>query len=406
MSVSMEKLIENVWPSLKVEGSIGHGASGDVYRVRKAGMGRVYFSAVKAIQIPKNESEISELRTDGMDQQSIHHYFQDLVRQLSSEIDLMESLKSAPNIVSIEDFHVQKRKDRFGWIALIRMELLENLYSHIDRIGISENGIWHLAYDLCTALEYCGKLGVIHRDIKPANVFVTQFGDFKLGDFGISRKSGLSMIRSTKGTYAYMAPEVVRGQSYNRTVDLYSLGIMMYRYLNNNRLPYMPPHPAAITEHVSQLAFMKRLAGEPMEPPANGSSKMAEIVLKACAFESCDRFQSASEMKAALAEYNRMMVPMGELVIQPGTLTIPSPKAPRSSDNKPSENRSSDNHSSDTSSLRPAGDLSASVKQAYENKHSSHDHNARNMEVSQNAKEKKVEFSNAFMPAGELASKI
>ena len=49
---------------------------------------------------------------------------------------------------------------------------------------LTENEVIQLGLDLSKALEYCRKLNIIHRDIKPENIFVSRFGDFKLGDFG------------------------------------------------------------------------------------------------------------------------------------------------------------------------------------------------------------------------------
>jgi len=300
MDTRIAKSIEQVWPFLTVEEMLGQGSSGEVYRVRREGMGRTYYSAVKVIRIPKGDAEIREMRNDGMDEQSIHNYFQGLVDQLSAEIDLMESLKSAPNIVSIEDFCVQKHREKTAWLAHIRMELLESLNDYRERRGMSEEDVLRLGLDICTALEYCDKVNVIHRDIKPANIFVSEFGDFKLGDFSVSRRSWMTSVRSTKGTYAYMAPEVARGLSYDKTVDLYSLGLVMYRLLNENRLPFIPNPPAPIQYEDNQAAMSRRLAGETIPEPLHGSREIREAVLKACSFRPEDRYGSAQEMKEAL----------------------------------------------------------------------------------------------------------
>ena len=79
-----------------------------------------------------------------------------------------------------------------------------------------------LGIDLCRSLEYCGQLHIIHRDIKPENIFVSRFGDFKLGDFGIARELEKTMSTlSKKGTYSYMAPEMYRGEQYDSRVDMH-----------------------------------------------------------------------------------------------------------------------------------------------------------------------------------------
>ncbi|MCR4655916.1 MAG: protein kinase [Lachnospiraceae bacterium] len=98
---------------------------------------------------------------------------------------------------------------------------------------LPEKAVLKLGVDICSALEICAMKKVIHRDIKPENIFINEFGDYKLGDFGVARKlENVAGALSQKGTYNYMAPEVEKGTSYNETVDLYSLGLVLYRFLN------------------------------------------------------------------------------------------------------------------------------------------------------------------------------
>ena len=114
-------------------------------------------------------------------------------------------------------------------------------------------------------------------------------------------------VRSTsgshKGTDRYMAPEVFLDQPYGPTVDVYSLGLVMYRLLNNGRLPFLPPAPHPLTFGDYENAQIKRMRGEPVPPPAGADGELASIVLKACAFQSKDRWRSAGELQTALDEY-------------------------------------------------------------------------------------------------------
>lgn len=94
--------------------------------------------------------------------------------------------------------------------------------------------------------EYCQCQNIIHRDIKPENIFVSRFGEFKLGDFGIARELDRSMSGlSKKGTFSYMAPEMYKGEEYDARVDIYSLGIVLYKLCNHNRLPFYQSAKAA-----------------------------------------------------------------------------------------------------------------------------------------------------------------
>ena len=94
---------------------------------------------------------------------------------------------------------------------------------------------------MCNALELCEKRGIIHRDIKPDNIFINDNGDYKLGDFGVARQlEKSSTFMSRRGNQAYMAPEVYKGEWYGEKADIYSLGLVLYRLLNNSRIPFMP----------------------------------------------------------------------------------------------------------------------------------------------------------------------
>src|SRR5699024_1224641 len=90
--------------------------------------------------------------------------------------------------VGIEEFEVRERMDGIGWEAYIRMELLKNLNEYRAGRTLSREEIVRLGKDICQALICCEKNQIIHRDIKPSNIFVDFYGQFKLGDFGISRQ--------------------------------------------------------------------------------------------------------------------------------------------------------------------------------------------------------------------------
>ena len=88
---------------------------------------------------------------------------------------------------------------------------------------------------ICSALQYLHNHGIVHRDIKPSNIFINFEGEIKLGDFGIAFDSGESNLTESGlivGSYAYMAPEQIRGdQGTDASADLYSLGCVLYEML-------------------------------------------------------------------------------------------------------------------------------------------------------------------------------
>lgn len=295
--------IGSLWKGWKVDKFIGEGSFGKVYRIIREEFGHTYESALKVIEIPQTQGEVETIRNEGLSDDSVTSYFQSMVEDIVDEFALMSKLKGNTNIVSYEDHFVVPLVERFGWRIYIRMELLTPLYTYMRENTFSIRDVMQLGIDMCQALEVCQRYNIIHRDIKPENIFVSDLGKFKLGDFGIARQlektsSGLSK----KGTYTYMAPEVYKGMAYNSTVDIYSLGIVLYRFLNNNRTPFMPPYPQTIRYSDKEKANVLRISGQPIPKPCNAEGRLAEIILKACACNPAERYESASEMKRALQE--------------------------------------------------------------------------------------------------------
>ena len=294
-------IISAVWPEWKKVKCINRGSFGVVYEAVRTDHGVESRAAIKVISIPQNDAELESLRSAGLSADATKTYLQEVVNDFANEIRLMESFKGFQNIVSVEDYKVVERNDRVGWDIYIRMELLTPLNTYISDKVLSEREVIELGCDICSALERCAQRNVIHRDIKPDNIFINEFGDYKLGDFGIARKlENMTSGLSQKGTYNYMAPEVEKGYSYDATVDIYSLGIVLYWLLNKRRLPFVSTEKKLLSPRDLVTANRRRLDGEPLPAPCNASPAMAEVILKACDPDPRKRFASAEEMKNAL----------------------------------------------------------------------------------------------------------
>lgn len=96
---------------------------------------------------------------------------------------------------------------------------------------------------------------------------------------------------SKKGTYSYMAPESIKDEKYDSRVDIYSLGIVLYKLMNHNRLPFMNLEKQFITYRDKENALNRRISGETMEKPVDAGEQFAEIILRACAYDPVDRYR-------------------------------------------------------------------------------------------------------------------
>lgn len=298
----MEKQLPvSVWPEWEIIEKIGEGSFGKVYKAQRTEQGKVFYSAIKIITIPSSQGELSSVRSETPDEKSVKEYFYSLVKDCIQEVSTMEYFRGNSHVVAVEDYKVVEYLDDIGWDIYIRMEYLTSFLDYCAGKALTEKEVIHLGIDLCRALEYCQKQNIIHRDIKPENIFVSRFGEFKLGDFGIAREldrsaSGLSK----KGTFSYMAPEMYKGETYDNRVDIYSLGIVLYKLRNHNRIPFLNLEKQLITYRDKENALTRRMSGETLPCPVDAGEALAEVILKACSYNREERYRTAEEFREAL----------------------------------------------------------------------------------------------------------
>lgn len=261
------EVIQRVWSEWTVTEKIGEGSFGQVFKAEKESFGIRQESAIKVIRIPSDEAELEKVKSSfGLDDEELRDYFYPQLDKLKKEIELMMKLDDI-NIVKIHDFEIKESLDsKIGWYILIRMELLECLEKYVKNNDMTVADVVSIGEDILSCLETCEENNIIHRDIKPANLFRNEKGVYKLGDFGIAKDMSTSVgSLSYKGTENYMAPEVYMGKRYNSTIDIYALGIVLYKLLNRNRLPFMSQEK--LTSASIERAFQKRNTGEPLPKP-------------------------------------------------------------------------------------------------------------------------------------------
>ena len=289
------------WDGWKVVNKIGHGTYGVVYEIERTLFSVTEKAAMKVIRIPRDENDLEMLYlSSGYDEGMIEKSLEDELRRVEREYALMSEMRGVSNIVSCDDFAYRKNDSGVGYTIYIRMQLLRSLNLEIKEKrnngeAMTEDEVIKIGMDICRALTVCEKCDVIHRDIKPQNIMLSSLGDYKIGDFGTARSFDHSTQATMAGTVSFMAPEVFRRERYGRTVDIYSLGMVLYWLMNSYRMPFVPGDtvPSRI---VLDEADSKRMTGEQLPAPCNAGAELSRIILKACAFRSDDRYSSAGEM--------------------------------------------------------------------------------------------------------------
>lgn len=303
-------MAENTLIGQQVQGyhivqKLGSGGYGTVYLGEKEDLGKKYQTAIKHISMPDAEGYESVLQDYGYDKAATQAHFEKMVEGITAEINTLLELSKKDNrhIVAYYDHDIQRSESPLRFDIFLRMEYLTPLTSHVRRKGFTLGEVIKLGLNMCDALSLCHNSGVMHRDIKEANIFISENGNFKLGDFGVAKAVfEATQAGSIKGTASYMAPEIYLREPYDSSVDIYSLGIVLYKLLNNQRLPFMPDAPAPFTVDDRNLAETRRLKGEVPPLPANAKNKLGEIVVKACSVKT-DRYTKAEEFKFDLQSF-------------------------------------------------------------------------------------------------------
>ncbi|KAK7063073.1 Serine/threonine-protein kinase D1 [Halocaridina rubra] len=138
----------------------------------------------------------------------------------------------------------------------LKGDMLEMILSS-DRGKLSERITKFIIYQILTALKHLHSKNIVHCDLKPENVLLSSSSDFpqvKLCDFGFARIIGeKSFRRSVVGTPAYLAPEVLRNKGYNRSLDMWSVGVITYVSLSGT-FPFNEDED--INDQIQNAAFM------------------------------------------------------------------------------------------------------------------------------------------------------
>jgi eukaryotic-like serine/threonine-protein kinase len=162
-----------------------------------------------------------------------------------------------PNICSVYETGQTADGQLFLAMALYEGETLKARFARDGSLGVRE--ALDVAARIVSGLGAAHRAGIVHRDLKPANVMLLPDGGVKILDFGLARMpdGALTTSRGTPGTIAYMAPELIRGETSDARADLWAFGVLLYEMLAGER-PFKGGHEVALMHAI--------LNNEPVRP--------------------------------------------------------------------------------------------------------------------------------------------
>lgn len=205
--------------------------------------------------------------------------------QLRTEVTILQNLNH-PGIIRLDQmFETPERI----YVVMEKMngDMLEMILSSPNS-KLDERTTKFMIYQILTALQYLHKKDVVHCDLKPENVLLTSetgMPQAKLCDFGFARIIGEKSFRkSIVGTPAYLAPEVLKNEGYNRSLDLWSVGVIVYVSLSGT-FPFNEDEE--ISDQIQNAAFMY-----PPDPWAEISKEAIDLINKLLQVSRRSRFKT------------------------------------------------------------------------------------------------------------------
>jgi len=198
---------------------------------------------------------------------------------------------SHPNIVSIYDIVVDEERI-YLVMEIVEGKTLKDIIQERTKLSIVES--LEIAGQIAAALSVAHSNHIVHCDIKPHNIILTDELEVKVTDFGIARAVSNSTVRVTEtvvGSAHYFSPEQAKGGEIKAYSDIYSLGVVLYE-MTTGELPFHGESPISVA--------LKHIQQQPVEPSQINKDipeEVNDLIMKAIAKDSAERFQDASEMR-------------------------------------------------------------------------------------------------------------
>lgn len=223
----------------------------------------------------------------------------EFVRRFRREAQNAASL-SHPNIVQTYDVG-EDGGTHYIVMELVAGKTLKALIQEQGPLPVAEAA--RIGIAIADALAHAHAQGIVHRDIKPHNILLGRDGRVKVADFGIARAvttDTLTRTGSWMGSAHYFSPEQADGQPASSKSDLYSLGVVLYEMVTGT-VPFQGESPITVA-----LKHLREHVDAPSLLNAEVPVEMDEIILRAMEKEPEDRFDTAIQMRDALADFLQM----------------------------------------------------------------------------------------------------
>ena len=277
---------------------------------------------VKILSIPATQVQLEALLLSGAfpSKESALEYFKELADGVASEAEILRKLSNIEGFCGYEDWQIEPMEDGNGYDVYLLGSYKPTLERFYRSQPMTHLAAVNLGLDLCAALSVCRRNGYLYVDLKPSNVFIAANREYRIGDLGFIALDSLkyaSMPERYRSVYT--APEITDAYaSLNETLDVFSVGMILYQAYNNGQLPDLSQFPA-----------------QPLTPPMYADYEMAQIILKACAIDPADRWEDPAQMGQELVNYMQRNSVNDIPIVPPAEPVVAEPEVPEETADAP-----------------------------------------------------------------------
>lgn len=242
---------------------------------------------VKIISLPPTSAQLEAMLLAGAfsDEASAVKYYEERANDYIREIEVLQQLSRQEGFIPCCGYQSVSSQEHIGFDVYILNKYMRSLERQFTKKPITHLQALNMSLDICSALAACRRSGYIYANLKPTNIFVTENGEYKISDLGFIHMSGLKYAALPENCIsAYTPPEIVDAySSVNDTLDVYALGMILYRIFNGDSLPENKEVP--------------------LSPPQYADEELASIILKACSINPEERWRDPAQMGQMLVAY-------------------------------------------------------------------------------------------------------
>ncbi|MEN8906023.1 MAG: protein kinase [Clostridiales bacterium] len=292
---------EPLFGDWKVDSLIGEGNFSSVYKIKS--YSNSTFSTVKFIRIPNSNLYSNAINNLGSKKRKLNLYFSDLISNIEHYINILSNIND-PYILKYQDHTIVKLTGKTGWDFLIKMERLDSMENFMKFNEFTLRDLLLMSIDVCVGLSRYRLKDIYQTNIYENNIFLSESGTYKIGDFSLNThiKRNIWPNSFLSGPFN-LSPELFSGKTVDETSDIYSLGMFLYKMLNNGRYPFLPDYPTEITESDIKSATKQRLKGEIFPIPVNSPEVLSKLIVKCCSFKRSERFNDPMDLRKTFEKY-------------------------------------------------------------------------------------------------------